>query len=237
MPTTCTSIKLPWVDAVPELVPRKISLGLKAIGAVFGGAKATTDQIHPYTQWWSVQNQAELKNDGPLLVSIGDSICIGVGASHPSKSLAGQVADRLSVRDGTRWRTINLAIAGARVEDALDRQLRIFHDLPAADLVLACVGSNDILWTPARTSLRADLRELSDGLPATTVFGPVAGASTRARSANRALRAAARRNAQRVAEIWEVEGPRMRDRLAEDRFHPNDLGYQLMAGCVLETIG
>lgn len=224
------------MDAVPELVPRKISLGLKAIGAVFSGAKTTTDQIHPYTQWWSVQNQAELRGTGPLLVAIGDSICIGVGASHPSKSLAGQVADRLSDRDGTRWRTINLSIAGARVEDALNRQLRILSDLPTPDLVLACIGSNDILWTPARNSLRADLRALSDGLPQSTVFGPVAGASARARSANRALRTAARDNGQRVAEIWDIEGPRLRDRMAEDRFHPNDLGYQLMANSVLETI-
>ena len=237
MATTCRSIKLLKVDAVPELVPRKISLGLKAIGAVFGGAKTTTDQIEPYTRWWSVQNQAELRSGGPLLVAIGDSICIGVGASHPSKSLAGQVAGQLSERDGVRWRIINLSIAGARIEDAIGRQLPIFEDLPQPDLVLACIGSNDILWTPAHDSLRADLRRLSGVLPPSTVFGPVAGASNRARSANRALRGAARANGQRVADIWSIEGPRLRDRMAADRFHPNDLGYQLMANSVMGAIG
>ena len=236
MATTCRSIKLVRVKAVPELIPREISPGLKAIGAVFSGAKTTTGQIEPYTRWWSVQNQADLHADGPLLVAIGDSICIGIGASHPSKSLAGQVSKQLSERDGVKWRVINLSIPGARIEDALNRQLPIFNQLPQSDVVLACVGSNDILWTPSRHSLRAELRRLSGELPSTTVFGPVAGASARARSANRALREAARANGQKVAEIWDIDGPRMRDRMAADRFHPNDLGYELMANSVLASL-
>ncbi len=225
------------MDEVPGLVPRKISLGLKGIGVVFPGARQTTGQIHPYTEWWSVQNQAALKADGPLLISIGDSICIGIGASHPSKSLVGQVADALSKRDGRRWRIINLAIAGARVDDALDRQVPIAAELAPADQLICCIGSNDIVWTPAVHSLRAGLKSVSDSLPPHTVFGPVAGASRRARLANRALRQRAKQNGQLFASIWDVDHPsRLRERLATDRFHPNDLGYSLMAKVMVDAL-
>ncbi len=224
------------MDSVPPLVPRKLTIGLRGLSAVFSGIRNTKDQIVPYTEWWSVQNQGAVNEEGPLLVVIGDSISIGIGASHPSKSLPGLVAEALSERDGTPWRIVNLAIAGARLSDAIDRQLPIATELFPCDLVMCCIGSNDILWTPALASLRDGLRSLSDSLPTNTIWGPAAGASRRARLANAALRQQAARNGQQVAEIWNVDGPRIRDRLASDRFHPNDLGYSLMASSVLELI-
>ncbi|MFW2380117.1 MAG: SGNH/GDSL hydrolase family protein [Acidimicrobiales bacterium] len=225
------------MDAVPGLEPRKISLGLKAVGLVFPGARKTIGQIHPYTDWWNVQNQGALKADGPRLIGIGDSILVGIGASHPSKSLLGQLGASLSERDGQRWRIINLAIAGARVDDALDRQLPIAQKLGPADYIVCCIGTNDIVWTPAGHSLMDGLRSLSDALPARTVFGPVAGASRRARLANRTLRQSSRRNGQLFAPIWDLDDPStIRQRLATDRFHPNDFGYSLMAKVMLDTL-
>ena len=225
------------VDELPHLVPRKISLGLKAIGAVFPGARQTTAQIHPYTEWWSVQNQAAVKADGPLLVGIGDSILVGIGASHPSRSLLGRVGDALSQRDGQQWRVVNFAIAGARVDDALERQLPLIEQVGPVDQFFCCIGTNDIVWTPALQSLREGLRSISDALPPRTVFGPVAGASQRARLANRTLREQARANDQLVAPIWNSDHhSKLRDRIASDRFHPNDLGYSLMADVVMATL-
>jgi hypothetical protein len=85
--------------------------------------------------------------------------------------------------------------------------------------------------------LRAGLRAVSDSLPPHTVFGPVAGASRRARLANRALRQRAKHNRQLFASIWDVDHPsKIRERLAADRFHPNDLGYSLMAGVMTDTL-
>ncbi len=223
------------VKSVPTLVPRKKRGLLKAAGALFPGAKTTTNQIVPYTEWWSTQNQGAVKGDGRLLVAIGDSLCIGIGASHPSKSLVGQIAELLTIREGTPWRVVNLAIAGARMDDGLERQLPITLSLLPADLVLCCIGSNDIVWTPAVASVRNGLRKISAALPETTVFGPVAGASGRARLSNRALRQAAAENDQVVADIWNVDGPKLSERTAPDRFHPNDLGYELMAREVVDT--
>ncbi len=224
------------VESVPPLNPRKLTLGLRALGAVFPGIRATKDQIIPYTEWWSVQNQGAVKGDGPLIVAIGDSISIGIGASHPSNSWVGQVARSLSERDGEKWRIVNLSIAGARIDDALERQLPLALELSPADLVMCCIGTNDIVWTPALASIRTGLRDLSETLPKNTIFGPVAGASPRARLSNRALRQAAQRHGQQVAEIWSTGGPRIRERMASDRFHPNDLGYELMASAVTDLL-
>ncbi|MBT8240759.1 MAG: SGNH/GDSL hydrolase family protein [Acidimicrobiia bacterium] len=225
------------MDAVPELEPRKISLGLRAVGLVFPGARQTIDQIHPYTEWWDVQNQGALKADGPLLIGIGDSILVGIGASHPSKSLIGQVGSALSERDGKRWRIINLAIAGARVDDGVDRQLPIAMELGPADHIVCCIGTNDIVWTPAVHSLLNGLRSLSEALPPQTILAPVAGVSRRARLANRTIRKSARANGQLFAPIWDIDDTSMiRDRLASDRFHPNDYGYSLMAKVVVDTL-
>lgn len=225
------------MDGVPELEPRKLSLGLRAVGLVFPGARKTIDQIHPYTEWWDVQNQGALKAEGPLLVGIGDSILVGIGASHPSKSLIGRVGAALSERDGRPWRIINLAIAGARVDDAVERQLPIAINVGPADHIVCCIGTNDIVWTPAVHSLMEGLRSLSDSLPEQTVFAPVAGASRRARRANRTIRQSARKNNQLFAPIWDVDDPSLiRERLATDRFHPNDFGYSLMSKVMVNTL-
>lgn len=170
-----------------------------------------------------------------MLIAIGDSVSIGIGASHPSKSFIGNVGRALSNRDGEDWRIVNLAIAGARIDDGLNRQLPIALELMPTDLVICCIGTNDIVWTPAVASVRAGLRELSHALPPKTIFGPVAGASGRARLSNRALRSAAQENGQVVADIWRFDGA-IRERTAPDRFHPNDLGYELMANAVLEVL-
>jgi lysophospholipase L1-like esterase len=204
---------------------------------VYPGARKTIDQIHPYTEWWDVQNQGALKADGPLLIGIGDSILVGIGASHPSKSLIGRVGAALSERDRRRWRIINLAIAGARVDDAVDRQVPIAMELGPADQIVCCIGTNDIVWTPAVHSLLNGLRSVSEALPPHTVFAPVAGASRRARLANRTIRKSTRDNSQLFAPIWDIDEPSMiRDRLATDRFHPNDLGYSLMARVMVDTL-
>ncbi|NNF53341.1 MAG: SGNH/GDSL hydrolase family protein [Acidimicrobiales bacterium] len=223
------------MQSVPPLVPRRKNIALRSLGRVFPGARYTTGQIDPYTNWWSTQNQGAVKRRGPMLIAIGDSISIGIGASHPSKSLIGKVGQALSERDGEEWRIVNLAIAGARIDDGLNRQLPIALELMPSDLVICCIGTNDIVWTPAVASVRAGLRELSDALPPNTIFGPVAGASGRARLSNRALRSAAQENGQVVADIWSFDGP-ARERMAPDRFHPNDLGYELMAKTVLDAL-
>ena len=229
-------------QSVPTLVPRPTSRALRLLGVAMPGIKSITKQIDPYTAWWDQQNQEAVASSGPLLVAIGDSTAIGIGASTPSLSYVGRLSAQLSERDETSWRMINLALSGARLEDGLERQLPILEDLvasgPTPSLVTCCIGTNDLVWGKDTTRLRDRLRQLVDRLPDGVVMGTLAGGSARARLANRALRnAVAEREAATLVVPWGEPGPEGRERLAEDRFHPNDIGYELMTQPFARALG
>ncbi|MDH3680340.1 MAG: SGNH/GDSL hydrolase family protein [Acidimicrobiia bacterium] len=216
------------MSPVPRLVPRPTARSLRLLGLVLPGIREITAQIEPYTAWWDDQNQRAAEGSGPLLVAIGDSTAIGVGASAPSRSYVGLLRTALAERDGRTWRAVNLALSGARLDDAVERQLPAVLGLEP-DLVTCCIGTNDLVWGRETTELRTRLRELVTGLPIVSVIGSLAGSSTRGQSANRALRNAAAKRDLPVVNPWAESGPPPRHRLAADRFHPNDLGYELMA--------
>ena len=192
-----------------------------------------TNQIEPYTEWWSDQNQRAVDDQGPLLVSIGDSTAIGIGASHPERSYVGRLRNRLSEHRDESWRVLNLARSGARLNDGIDRQLPILDRLRAEglepSLVVACIGTNDLVWGRETAALRAGLRTLVHALPEEAVVATLAGGSARAQLANRTLRTAADERGVPIVVPWGEPGPSGRDRLASDRFHPNDIGYELMS--------
>lgn len=221
------------MTAVPPLEPKLPGLGLRTLGRVVPGIRRVTAQIEPYTTWWSDQNQMAIRAEGPLLAVIGDSTALGIGASAPDRGYIGLLQRSLSDRDGQPWRVVNLAQSGARVADGLDRQLPILEDLQQsgqrAAHVVCCIGTNDVVWSTDTVRVRDRLRTLIDGLPGDSVVGLVAGGSPRARLVNRAARAAAADAGCGLVDPWREPGPPAGERLAEDRFHPNDLGYSLMA--------
>lgn len=75
----------PVTEPVPPLVPKRPGIGLRTLGLVMPGIRRISAQIEPYTQWWSDSNQQAVSGDGDgrLLVVIGDSTAIGIGASAP----------------------------------------------------------------------------------------------------------------------------------------------------------
>ena len=117
------------LDHVPTLEPKLPGVGLRSLGVVLPGIRSTTSQIKPFTKWWSDQNQTALAASGPLLVVIGDSTAIGIGASAPDRGYVGLLRDALSERDGLPWRVVNLAQSGAKTTDGLERQLPPGHIL------------------------------------------------------------------------------------------------------------
>ncbi len=223
--------------SVPELVANPPGRGIRFAGRFVSGVRSVSNQIEPYTSWWNEQNQIAVRSDGPLWVAIGDSTALGIGASEPANSYVGIAAAELGLR------VVNLAMSGARVRDGLDRQLPILDDLMDKGIEVACVtmclGSNDVFWRSSSktdTDLRADLTEAIDRLPAGSAVTPAAGASERAKLANRAIRSAAARRGFPVMEVWGRGDEPPSERLASDRFHPNDLGYARMAEAVVETL-
>ncbi len=221
------------MDSVPALKAKPPGLGLRSLSLVLPGVRRVAGQIRPYTHWWSEQNQTALADDGPLLAVIGDSTAIGIGASAPDHGYIGQLRNALGERDGERWRVVNMAQSGARTADGLERQLPVIerlHDLPSPpDLTLCVIGTNDVVWSKDIAMLRQRLKELIGRLPEGAIVGPVAGGSDRARSANRAIRSTAGEYGLPVVDLWQEPGPPPAARLADDRFHPNDLGHALMA--------
>ncbi|MGI9594893.1 MAG: SGNH/GDSL hydrolase family protein [Acidimicrobiales bacterium] len=221
------------MNSVPPLHPKPPGIALRALGLVVPGIRRVSAQIGPYTKWWSEQNQTALTATGPLLAVVGDSTAIGVGASTPELGYVGLVRDALGQRDGDRWRVINLAQSGARAADGLERQLPIVNRMAdgaaGPTLTICMIGTNDVVWSSDTTVLWERLKALIGGLPAASLVGVVAGDSPRARVVNRAIRNAATENGLTAIDPWREPGPPPPQRLAEDRFHPSDLGYVLMA--------
>ncbi len=220
--------------AVPSLVVNKPGLGVRALGLVSPGVRRVSAQIRPYTEWWNEQNHDAAGGDGPLWVVVGDSTAIGIGASAPDLGYVGLILAALRSRD-PGWRVVNLAMSGARVADGLTRQLPILTGLPDPDLVTMCLGSNDVFWERS-TSLRDDLQQMVSRLPEHAIVANVAGVSERARLANRALRSATAEHGLRSINPWNEPGIDRALRLAEDRFHPNDLGYAYMSQAFARTL-
>lgn len=219
---------------VPPLVVNPQGRGLRAIGLVVRGVRRVGQQVEPYTNWWSEQNQDALAADGPLWISLGDSTCLGIGASEPHLGWVGRALETLRERNET-WRVINLAMSGATIADTIEQHVPVVEQLLAAghrpSLVTTCVGTNDVMWGRADvTELRAQVDEMVHRLPRPTVMATIAGGSQRVALTNRALKQAAHDHGIVIVDPWREPGPGgVFDRVAEDRFHPNDYGHELMA--------
>lgn len=229
------------MDSVPPLIVKPSGRGLRAIGLVVRGVRRVGRQIEPYTNWWSEQNQLAVAADGPLWVCIGDSTCLGIGASSPEMGWVGRTLETLHESDPS-WRVINLAMSGARIVDSLQIHAPILAELVAEGhqpaLTTACVGTNDVLWGRTNvTELRDQVEDLADRLPRPAVMSTIAGSSSRVVLTNRALKQAATDRALVLVDPWREPGEGgVFDRVAEDRFHPNDFGHQLMSDAFVRSI-
>ena len=235
------------LDHLPPLTAKPPGLLLRVAGTLLDGVANVTDQVEPYTHWWNDRNQVSLGEDGPLAVVVGDSTALGIGASHPANGYIGRLIatldDETALAADKPWRVINLAQSGAKLDDGLTRQLPIALDIPTPELVVCCLGTNDLVWGIDTNGLRGKARRLVDGVIALgapvdrTVACAVAGGSARARLVNRTIRSAAADNGVLAANPWNEPGPGVSERLASDKFHPNDLGYSLMARALGRSFG
>lgn len=205
---------------------------MAVLQALLPGVRTVRGQIDPYAQQWAQSNRAALAADGPLWVALGDSMTQGIGASSFDRGWVGQLADRLR-EQGRPHRVVNLAVTGARVDDAIQRQLPALEALVASgqvpDLVTVVIGSNDVVVPRHRVGLSQRFATLLDGLPHGAVVLNLPNPHKEARRVDALLR---ERQAQGRLVLADIRrrGPRSwRGRLAPDRFHPNDRGYADMA--------
>jgi len=176
-------------------------------------------------------------------VVMGGSTAAGRGGDY-EKGIAVETARELGRT--RRVSLVNLGVSGARIRDVASSQLEAAERL-RPDVVLISAGSNDVTHLTSIHAVRADLREIVDGLKAGNrsvaivvtgsaqigsaprvpwLLRPIARGRTAA--VNRMFQSVAREKGLTFAPIAEETGPlfaRDRSLFAEDRFHPNDRGY------------
>lgn len=223
--------------SLPPLTVKLPSSGVQMLSKVFGGVRKTADQIEPYTDWWNAQNSQAIANasanGGPVVAVIGDSMAIGIGATAPDKGYLGLVRDQLVASDGRPWQMINLGQWGDKLQDGIDRQIPALATIAKPDILIVCLGSNDMVWGVSPRKLRKGLKHMVEALPAPARFCTLIGASPRATIANKALLRLATDGGHEVVDPWF----RWKGNQASDRFHPNDDGYVLMAKAFCKSLG
>lgn len=200
------------------------------------GVRSVQRQVAPFADEWSRRNAEVLAASadaaGPLWAALGDSMTLGIGASAPDEGWVGQLAAGM-----TGWRVLNLGINGGRVRDVLDRQLPVLESLARQpELVTLLIGSNDLMSPRLRKLLTADMATLLERLPAGTVVGNQPGGYAGALRVNKLIDDAVAQRGLVLAELRDPRTRNWRNKLAADRFHPNDRGYRGMAEVFGEAI-
>ena len=188
------------------------------------------------------------ENGDPLtLVVLGDSSVAGVGADAAEDTLTYGVAKALS--DQYRVSLHALGVSGSRLCDVVGRQLPQLEGL-GADIVLVCVGTNDVTHGTTLREARRQLRLLVAGLAAVApearviVSGlPPAETATafhrplrdllglRALLFTRLYRAELVPHGISVFDIAKLTKSAFhgkRDMFSADRFHPSSAGYAFL---------
>ncbi|MDH3705806.1 MAG: SGNH/GDSL hydrolase family protein [Acidimicrobiia bacterium] len=208
---------------------------LARLGArVSPGIGQVLDTVQSRSNEWHEASVAALDGSSPLWVALGDSTAQGIGASAYDRGYVGQLGQVLTER-GRRHDIVNLALTGARVDDVLERQLATLHRLPrSASLITCAIGSNDVLRVDTATvvnrrmrTLLARLRAVADDGGGTVIVAtvPQGRNSLFARRLNELIRRDAPRHGLCVADVARtITGP-FDQKVAADRFHPNDRGY------------
>jgi lysophospholipase L1-like esterase len=196
------------------------------------GIAATLAMVEPYREAWERSNAADRDRGGPIWLVLGDSTAQGVGAHAFDRGYVGQLRRQLDARDeqryGQRWRVANASVSGARLRDVM-QQLRWFDELPAAPALVTCAaGSNDLAWRIGLRGIKRDLAQLLAALPNGAVVATMPRGLGERRS--EALNAMIRRDAPTrglvIADVWAHTGAPWRGKLADDGFHPSELGYR-----------
>jgi lysophospholipase L1-like esterase len=182
-------------------------------------------QNEPFARAWAAANRVALDSGRPLWVALGDSMTQGIGAHD----VEGGWVPRLNARLGEPFAVVNLSASGARVQDVLEDQLPRLPAAPA--LVTVLVGANDMLTPARRRDVPARFAVVLDRLPpGRSVVATLPQGNAEASAVNALLD---RAGAEGRIDVADLRGPAMgplRGSLADDWFHPNDVGYTRMAG-------
>ena len=136
-------------------------IGVATLGTMVG---VTALRSAGYPQHWRDLAAEPQPEDAFLLVVVGDSTAVGVGALDPANGIAGRTSALITEQTGRPVHIVNVAVGGATVDEVLRDQLPAV-DTSSADLVLVCT-SNDLEQGVPLHTYQADLESLLAELPA-----------------------------------------------------------------------
>ena len=190
--------------------------------------------------------------DGPMIrfAVLGDSTAAGLGASSPQAAYPTLLAERFAA-EGYRVELLALGVSGARINDALNKQLPRAVEFDP-DLAFVGIGANDAIHVTPLSEVRRDMRDLIRRLTQTGAAVVVAGAPDmratawheplrslagwRGRRVAAAVRAVAESEAVATVPLAELAGPYFAaghsDAYGGDDLHPGDGGYRAWAEAI-----
>lgn len=225
------------VDGAMEPITRTAkppSVGMTVTMRLVPGVRRVHDTIVPFAQAWDQWNAEALRATGPLWVALGDSMSQGIGASDITGGWVGQLYSRLTGADqasDASMRLVNLSTTGARVRDVLGTQLAQLRALGVEpEVVTVLVGANDMLRRSRRDAAVGTFQALLGELPARrSVVATLPRRNPQSLAINALIDSAAAAGLVRIAEMRTRTVPSLRGTLAEDYFHPNEVGYRSIA--------
>ncbi len=210
------------------------SSALVTIGArLFRGVGAVHRQIAPYARAWHDANVDALRRPGRRWFVFGDSMSQGIGAPRFDAGWVNQVSERLADA-GRPLEIVNLSASGARTADVLDQQVPVWRELARAeavepDVVTVLVGSNDLFSARHRDVLPATFARLLDALPSGAIVATMPQPRRAATDVNEQIARAVRERGLVAIDMRRTGPSSWRGKLADDHFHPNELGYRSIA--------
>ncbi|MEO9322941.1 SGNH/GDSL hydrolase family protein [Nocardioides sp. C4-1] len=214
---------------------------VRTAGLFLPGVRRVWSEVEPYAAAWHAHNLAVLDRPDPSRrrwVVLGDSMAQGIGATSYDAGWVGLLAARLAAT-GDAPQVLNLSATGARTDDVLRQQLPALDAVGHRDddVVTVMVGSNDLFGgRAARERLPQAYAELVDAVPVGTVVMTLPQPSGAATLANAHVERAAAAGRVVMLDLREVGPTSWRGRLAADRFHPNDAGYEAIADGIEPTL-
>lgn len=197
------------------------------------------------------------------ILILGDSLARGTGDST-GRGIGGNLAE-LTARDGEQPEVVNVAVNGSRTADLLEKLQRpsIRQLVERSDVVVVSIGGNDLFGLSVEpegsfappageareafgsvlSSVERVVEEIREVNPAARVFllglyDPFRergfGAGPYVAAWNAALLETFGGD-ERVTVVHTADLFVERDRLASDRFHPNDEAYQIIARRIAEV--
>ncbi|MGA4669451.1 SGNH/GDSL hydrolase family protein [Propionibacteriaceae bacterium Y1923] len=180
-------------------------------------------------------------------VALGDSAAQGVGASSVEKGYVSLIGARLARETGRPVSITNLSVSGAVSDDVVSEQLGQLDSLPfTPDIITIAIGGNDVVYPRHNTeSFAASLTTILERLPTGSFVGDVpwftipgfnvvsGQMATRARQliTDHGHHLVEIHRASRSLGYWKYYL-----NVAQDLFHPNDVGYAKWADLFWEQI-